>query len=80
MCRNKMLLKRIVNYTYVFGFDFVSLVSMFPRNTVIYYLQLVTVGQLWAFYLYPSKHTDLPLLFRLCFANVSQPEKDHLRV
>ena len=54
---------------------------MFPRNTVILVFAAGNCGTTLgseALNLYPSIHTDRLSLFRLCFASVSQPEKDHL--
>lgn len=80
-CRNKILLKGIVNYSYIFRFElFVNLVLVFPRNTAILVFAAGNCGTILgpkALYLYPSMHTDPPSLFRLCFANASRPEKAH---
>lgn len=61
-CGNKIVLKGIVNYGYIFRFElFVNLVSMFPRNTVILVFAADNCGTTLgseALYLYPSIHMD----------------------
>lgn len=60
-CRNEVLLKGIVNYSYIFRFKlFANLVSVFPRNAVILVLAaancVTTLGG-DALHLYPA-HTQ----------------------
>lgn len=60
-CRNEVLLKGIVNCSYIFRFElFANLVSVFPRNAVILVLaaaNCVTTPGSEALHLYPA-HTQ----------------------